>query len=272
MPGERSQRNPAWYSRIRSSASAVERRPRSPRPPSTPGSALNRLRSSPAENERPEPRTTTTRTSSASEAPTCASVDQVVGVWALSWSGRSRVTVRTAPSCCVLTQPLVFSGFTRRPRWRSAVACLGLLCLSVRSQAHSRLLTIPVGSTAAAQGGTGLREEPVDEPVRALRGLGQRADALAAVVALAQVVGQRRPVSAGDALALAEMRSVRVGHDIPSVSAAGPRQHRGTAVRVGPGAGSPPLSAAVPVTTASRAHDHPPAGGRPRENGWSDQA
>src|SRR3954470_6092273 len=215
MPGERSQRNPAWYSRIRSSASAVERRPRSPRPPSTPGSALNRLRSRPAENERPAPRTTTTRTSSSSDDPICARVAHVVGVWAFSWSGRSSVTVRTAPSCCVLTQPLVFSGFTRSPRWRSAAACLGLLCLLVRSQAHSRLLTIPVGSTAAAQGGAGLRQEPVDEAVRALRGLGQRADALAAAVALPQVGGQRRPVPAGDPLALAEIRSVRVGHDFP---------------------------------------------------------
>ena len=65
-----------------------------PSPP--PGASI--ARSSPAEKDRPSPRTTTTRTSSAISAPSSASARHMVGVWALRTSGRSRVIVATAPA------------------------------------------------------------------------------------------------------------------------------------------------------------------------------
>src|SRR3954449_10721246 len=180
---------------MRSCACSAGRAASSPRVP-VPASVLNRLRSSPAENTRPAPRTTTTRTSSSRVPATSRSAVQVSGVCALSWSARSRVTVRTAPSRSARTRPSELV-YVTRPVYSSV------------------LLAVPVGPAAAAQRRAGLRQQPVHEAVGAVGRGGQGADGLPAVVALAQVVRERRPVTARDPLALAEVRRARVGHDSP---------------------------------------------------------
>src|SRR5919206_2119326 len=165
---------------MRSCACSAGSAASSPRLPVA-ASVLNRLRSRPAEKARPAPRTTTTRTSSSRVPATSRNAAQVSGVCALSWSARSRVTVRTAPSRSARTRP---SGlvYVTRPVYSSA------------------LLAVPVGPAAAAQRRAGLRQQPVHEAVGAVRRGGQGPDALPAVVALAQFIGERRPVAARDPL------------------------------------------------------------------------
>src|SRR4051794_31476764 len=180
---------------MRSWASSAGMAASSPSVP-LPAPVLNRLRSRPAEKARPAPRTTTTRTSSSTVPETSRSASQVSGVWALSCSARSRVPVRPAPSRSARTRP---SGL---------VYVTAPVYMSV-------LLAVPVGPAAAAQRRPGLRQQPVHEAVGAVGRGGQGPDALPAVVALAQLVGERRPVAPRDPLALAEVRRARVGHDSP---------------------------------------------------------
>src|SRR5690606_3621638 len=80
---------------MRAAASVGSRRARaaSASPPS-----WTAARSNPDENDRPSPRTTTTRTSPGSSAPKARSASQVRGVCALWTSGRHSVTVATGPS------------------------------------------------------------------------------------------------------------------------------------------------------------------------------
>src|SRR5215207_5660117 len=80
------------------------------------GAPVNAARSRPAENDRPSPRITTTRTSPGSPAPMSRSSAQVAGVWALSTSGRHSVTVATGPSRSTLTPDSVLMGLLRGKR------------------------------------------------------------------------------------------------------------------------------------------------------------
>ena len=66
-------------------------------PASAVGSSM--VRSRPAEKLGPAPRTTTTRVSSGSEAPSSASARHMAGVWALRTSGRFSVMEATGPAC-----------------------------------------------------------------------------------------------------------------------------------------------------------------------------
>ncbi len=96
--GSRSQVKPRWNSSIAAEASSSGRAT-SPATVSAPSAAAGSsiARSSPAENDAPLPRSTTTRTSSGISAPSRARVRHISGVCALRTSGRSRVTTATSP-------------------------------------------------------------------------------------------------------------------------------------------------------------------------------
>ena len=97
--GSRSQVKPRWNCSMAADASSsdIASSPATVSTPSPAPEGSSIARSSPAENVCPLPRTTTTRTSSATCSPIAASARHIAGVWALRTSGRSRVTTATSP-------------------------------------------------------------------------------------------------------------------------------------------------------------------------------
>src|SRR5687768_3935114 len=109
-------------------------------------------RSSPAENARPSPRTTTTRTSPGRSRENSLSANHISGVCALSTSGRDNVTVATGPSHSSRTPlPEVIGGYRQRHG-------------AEQRKVRSRLLTAP-RAAPLTELNAGLREHAVHEPV-----------------------------------------------------------------------------------------------------------
>src|SRR3954470_13858115 len=94
--GRRNQVNASWKPAIRSAHSSADNLASSGREESPPPRATDK--SSPAEKDRPSPRTMTTRTSPGNFRDMSVSSDHMAGVCALSTSGRHNVTVATGPS------------------------------------------------------------------------------------------------------------------------------------------------------------------------------
>jgi hypothetical protein len=108
--GSRSHENPAWKAAIvvSASSSGIWARLAMPGCPST-SVAVKNLRSSPAENARPAPRTTTARTSAGNDSPIARSASHVDGVCAFNTSGRASVIVARGPSTSSVSPPRVRS-------------------------------------------------------------------------------------------------------------------------------------------------------------------
>src|SRR2546421_3031948 len=172
---------------------------------SSPASSGNRAcaapRSSPAENARPEPRTTTTRTSPGSSRPKTRSAFHVAGDCALSTSGRHNVIVATGPARshrtpaavgAVMAGTRVHSAPSDRAGLRGAAYGTDESCGGV-----SRLLA-PAGSAALTQLYAGLGQYAVDEAVGAAGGGSQRPDAFAGGVPLDEVLRERLALGSDD--------------------------------------------------------------------------
>src|SRR5580704_6869826 len=179
--GLRSHRYPAWKPAIDSGkpGSAALGFRSSPGTPS----ALNMRRSMPAQKDGPAPRTTTTRTSGGMAAPIRARPCHMLGVIALRRSGRARVTVATAPDT-LKSSPASVRLATSADTSPHRASCLRLGLASRRA------------ATATQRNAT-LRQDPVDESVRAAGRCRQGPDALACAVALLQVSRQLRAVGTG---------------------------------------------------------------------------